>query len=116
MQSLYSTAPADWTVNIQYTLGNTYKKKKNTCRGQRFPRTINSNGTFTDTNPGIKKNPNPIKTITTIKAKKTALTTIRTLKMTIKSKIRVEQSYEKIKSKILNSLADIFIIYIYIYI
>ena len=34
-------------------------------------RTFNSNRTFTDTNPGIKKNHNPIKIVAIIKAKAT---------------------------------------------
>ena len=45
------------------------KKKRNICRDQSLSRTIYSNWTFTDTNPGVKKNHNPIKTVTTIKTK-----------------------------------------------
>ena len=45
--------------------------------------------------PKIKKNPNPIKTIATIKAKNAALTIISLLKTTIKTETSVEQSYEK---------------------
>ena len=42
------------------------------CKGQRFSQTINSNWTFPDTNPGIKKNHNPIKTVVSIKPKRSS--------------------------------------------
>ena len=43
--------------------------QKDICWCQRLSQTINSHRTFTDTNPGIKKNHHPIKTVTTIKTK-----------------------------------------------
>ena len=53
---------------------------------------------FTDTNPGIIKNLNIIKTVFTIKARKkkiTALTIISHLNKIMKSDIRVEHNYMK---------------------
>ena len=78
--------------------------------------TINSYKTFTDTNPGIKKNHNSIKTISTIKARKTALYIISLLKMTIKSETRVEHSYIKLNQMHQINLWIYQYIYIYIYI
>ena len=66
-------------THAQDTLINIYKK---VCRGQRFSQTINSNSTSIDTNPRIKKNNNPIKTIFTIKATQKT-TIISHLKTTI---------------------------------
>ena len=42
----------------------------------------------------IKKNPNPIKTIATIKTKKTTQTIINLLKMTLKLETQVGQNYK----------------------
>ena len=50
-----------------------YIQEKDISRGQRFLWTINSNRTFTDTNPEIKKNHNPIKIIHTIRLPKPLL-------------------------------------------
>ena len=58
----------------------------------RFSGTINSIRTFILTNPGTKTNQIPIKTISSIKAKKTVLIIISILKMTIKSETSVEYS------------------------
>ena len=51
------------------------KRKHHICRGQRLSWIINSNRTFSGTNPEIKNNRNPIKTVTAIKAKGSAQTT-----------------------------------------
>ena len=54
--------------HIEFTLvkKKKRKKRKNICRDEILCRTNNSNWTFSDTNSGIKKNHNPIKTDTTI--------------------------------------------------
>ena len=43
--------------------------ERNNCKDEILSRTINSNWTFTDTDSGIKKNHNTIKTVATIKTK-----------------------------------------------
>ena len=48
-------------IQTEYTLVNIYRK--NISKGLRVSQTNNSNGTFTFTNSGIKKNPNSIATI-----------------------------------------------------
>ena len=70
-----------------------YMIQKKIYRCLRFLRTINFNKKFTDTNPWIKKHYNSIKTISPTKNKKTAVTIIRLLKTTIKSKTHVEHSF-----------------------
>ena len=51
---------------------------------------INSKGTFMDTNLGIKKKHDPIKTVAIIKAKRNSQIIINFLKMTLNSETRVE--------------------------
>ena len=42
---------------------HTKERKNNTCSNKNPSQTINSNGKFADTNPGIKKSHNHIKTV-----------------------------------------------------
>ena len=70
------------------------------CRGQGFSLTINSNRIFTDTNPGIKKNHIPIKTIFILKAKNKDHPT-HLLKKTLKSETRIKHKYSSLLSFLL---------------
>ena len=50
-------------VSINMKKRKKRKKKKNICKDQKLLWTIISNRTFTDTNPGIERNYNPIRTM-----------------------------------------------------
>ena len=85
----------------------------NFCRGQRLSKTINFNRTFTDTGPGVEENHNPIKTVTTIKAKGTPKFIISFLKTTLKVEKRVEarsKNYNNNQKMKRNSRVDLFIL------